>query len=140
MPTRKEMTRARAMFVRIFGPDYGEALMDQLRGEAADFNAIVMCRIGPEVWDLDELDIRSKVLCAIAIFCVMNRAEIKFFIRAAIHHGVTRKQIEEVIMLAGLESGFPNAANAQKYVKEAYADHAAFTASLRAKKNTKKKH
>jgi alkylhydroperoxidase/carboxymuconolactone decarboxylase family protein YurZ len=125
------MARAKAMFVRIFGPDYGAALMYQLRGEAAEFNAIVMCRIGPEIWDLDDLDIRSKVLCAIAIFCVLNRAEIKFFIRAAIHHGVTRKQIEEVLLLAGLESGFPNAANAQRYVKEAYAEHAAFMTSLR---------
>lgn len=134
------MTRARAMFVRIFGPDFGTALMDQLRGEAAEFNAIVMCRIGPEVWDLPKLDIRTKVMCAIAIFCVMNRPEIKFFIRAAIYHGFTRKEIEEVLMLAGLESGFPNAANAQKFVKEAYAEHEAFMASLGTKtKKTKKR-
>lgn len=134
MPTKQELKRARAMFVRIFGPDYGEALMDQLRGEAADFNAIVMCRIGPEIWEPDELDIKSKVMCAIAIFCVLNRAEIKFFIRAAIYHGATRKQIEEVLLLAGLESGFPNAANAQKWVKEAYAEHEAFMKSIKQRK------
>ena len=133
MPTDKELARARAMFHKIFGEAYGEALMAQLTGEAADFNAIVMCRIGPEIWEPNELEIRSKVLCAVAIFAAMNREEIKYFIRAALHHGVTRKQIEEVLLLAGLESGFPNAAGAYKWLKEACAEHEAFTRAQSAK-------
>jgi len=126
MPTKSEMTRARAMFVRIFGPHFGEALMDQLRGEAAEFNAIVMCRIAPEIWDLPELDVKYKIMASIAIFTALNRDEVMFFIRAAIYQGFTRKQIEEVVLLAGLETGFPNAAAAQKRINQAYADHETF--------------
>ena len=126
MPTQAELTRARAMFHKVFGAAYGEALMSQLQGEAADFNAIVMCRIGPEIWEPDALDIRSKVLCAIAIFVSMNRPEVKYFVRAALHHGCTRAQIDEVLLLAGVDSGFPNAAAAQKHVNEAFQEHAEF--------------
>lgn len=134
MPTKSELSRARAMFVRIFGPDYGETLMDQLRGEAADFNAIVMCRIGPEVWDLSDLDVKYKIMASIALFTSMNRDEVMFFIRAAIHHGFSRKQIEEIVLLTGLETGFPNAAAAQKRINQAYADHDAFMKSRKKKR------
>lgn len=127
MPTQAELARARSMFHKVFGSAYGEALMSQLDGSIAEFNAIIMCHISPVIWERDALDIKSKVLCAVAIFAAMNRADVKYFVRAAIHHGATRQEIDEVILLVGLESGFPNATAAAKWVNEAFQEHAEFT-------------
>ncbi len=126
MPTQAELARARNMFHKVFGPAYGEALMGQLDGNIAEFNAIIMCHISPVIWERDALAIKTKVLCAVAIFAAMNRSDIKYFVRAAIHHGATRQEIDEVILLVGLESGFPNATAGGRWVNEAFQEHAEF--------------
>lgn len=128
-PTLKdrESERGRTMFRNVFGPDYGEQLSAQL-GES-DFNHVLMCRIAPEIWERNETSITTKILCAIAA-CTAANQNIRYFVRAAIHHGITRSQVEEVILLAGLESGFPAAAAARRSVDEAYLDHVGMLAQL----------
>jgi hypothetical protein len=116
----EELDRARAMFVHVFGPDYGLELCSQL-GEG-EFNRVLMCRIAPNVWQPGEADIRVKVLCAIAV-CTAVQQDIRYFVRAAIHHGISRRQIEEIILLAGLEGGFPAASVARRLIEDAYQQH-----------------
>lgn len=117
-----ELERGRAMFLRIFGPDYGAELCDQL--EQNDFNRQLMTRIAPEVWDQDEVDLKTMILCAIGIITAA-RHDVAYFVRAGIHHGITRGEMEAVIMLAGLEAGFPSAGEARRRLDQAYADHQA---------------
>ncbi len=126
----EEIERARQMFVRVFGPHYGAQLMAQL--DEGDFNRRLMCRIAPEVWDLDSVDVKTKVLCAIAA-CTAAHQNVKYFVRAALHHGITRAQIEEVILLAGLESGFPAAGVAKRLADEGYIEHQQMMTELRAR-------
>lgn len=123
----EELERARRMFLRIFGPHYGAQLVKQL--DESDFNRRLMCRIAPEVWDLDEVDLRTKIMCAIAA-CTAAHQNMKYFVRAALHHGITRTQIDEVILLAGLESGFPAAGVAKRLADEAFAEHQQMLAEL----------
>jgi alkylhydroperoxidase/carboxymuconolactone decarboxylase family protein YurZ len=130
MPESETLKQGIEMFTRIFGPDYGAELAKQLYESASDFNDIVMGKIAPEIWGLREVDIPIKLLCCIAIFTALNRDEIKFFVRGAIYHGITRQQINEIILLAGLESGFPGANAAYRRANEAYAEHEAFMKKL----------
>ena len=60
-----ELARGRAMFLRIFGPDYGAELCEQL--EQNDFNRQLMTRIAPEVWEQEVVDLKTMILCAIGI-------------------------------------------------------------------------
>ena len=120
--TEEELGRGRAMFLRIFGPDYGAELCEQL--EQNDFNRQLMTRIAPEVWDQDVVDMRTMILCAIGIVTAA-RHDVGYFVRAGIHHGIAREEMEAVIMLAGLEAGFPSAGEARRRLDQAYADHRA---------------
>ena len=126
MVESEALIKGREMFTRIFGPDYGVDLASQLYEGASDFHEIVMGKIAPEIWGLSDVEIPTKLLCCIAIFTALNREEVKFFVRGAIYHGVTRKQVNEIILLAGLESGFPAANAAYRRTNEAYAEHEAF--------------
>ena len=115
-----ELERGRAMFLRIFGPDYGAELCAQL--EQNGFNRQLMTRIAPEVWDQEVVDLKTMILCAIGIVTAA-RHDVGYFVRAGIHHGIRREEMEAVIMLAGLEAGFPSAGKARRRLDEAYAAH-----------------
>lgn len=125
--TPTEMERAQRMFRRIFGDDYGTELCAQL-GEG-DFNQILMCRIAPQVWEQDSVALPSKILCAIALLAAAHQ-DCRYFVRAAIHHGISRRQVEEILLLAGLEAGFPAAGVARRLVEQGYQDHLAMLARL----------
>ena len=120
--TEAELERGRAMFLRIFGPEYGAELCGQL--EQNDFNRQLMTRIAPEVWEQEAVDLKTMILCAIGIVTAV-RHDVGYFVRAGIHQGIRREKMEAVIMLAGLEAGFPSAGEARRRLDEAYADHQA---------------
>jgi alkylhydroperoxidase/carboxymuconolactone decarboxylase family protein YurZ len=122
------MERGVAMFRKVFGDTYGSYLASRFAGDEGSFSHIVMTRIGPEIWERDNLDIRAKVLCAIGIFTALGKEEVRFFMRAAIIHGCSRAEIEDVLLLAGLESGFPNAAAAARILDEAEEEQRRFEA------------
>jgi alkylhydroperoxidase/carboxymuconolactone decarboxylase family protein YurZ len=115
-----EVDRGRAMFRRIFGPHYGEELCAQL--DTGEFNRVLICRIAPEVWERPNTPLTTKILCAI-VACTAAHQDIRYFVRAAIYHGITRAEVEDVIFLAGLESGFPSAGAARRLVEEGYQEH-----------------
>lgn len=122
-----ELDRARQMFRTVFGPDYGEELCAQL-GDG-EFNNVLMCRIAPNIWLRDATPVVQKILCAIAL-CTAVQQDIRYFVRAAIHHGVTREQIEDVLLLAGLEAGFPAAGVARRTLQDACDQHQAMLRRL----------
>jgi alkylhydroperoxidase/carboxymuconolactone decarboxylase family protein YurZ len=128
---RARFGRAVEMFLRIFGPDYGAELTKQIDEGPTDFNAILMERISPVIWGLNRVDLRTKLFCTLAVFTALNRDDLKYFARAALHHGISREEMEEVILLAGLESGFPAATAARRRLNDAIAEHAAFMAARR---------
>ena len=118
--TKEELSRGREMFHKIFGPDYGEELCKQLQD--GEFNQILMCRIAPEIWGLDSVDLKTKILCVIAV-CTAQKLDVGYFIRAGIFHGISRREMEHIMLLAGLESGFPAAGVARRQIDAAYAAH-----------------
>ena len=123
----EELERARRMFTRIFGNDYGGELCAQL-GDG-EFNQVLMCRIAPQVWEADSIPLPTKILCAIALLAAAHQ-DCRYFVRAAIHHGVSRRQVDEILLLAGLEAGFPAAGTARRAVEQGYQDHLAMLARL----------
>lgn len=123
----RDLARAREMFLRVFGPDYGAELCGQL-GEGY-FNEVLMCEIAPHVWASGETPLPSKVLCAIVLLAATNQ-DCSYFIRAAIHHDISRRQVEEVLLLAGLEAGFPAAGVARRRIDGALEAHQAMLARL----------
>lgn len=123
----EDRIRAKRMFRTIFGEEYGDLLATQL-GEG-DFNDVLMCRIAPEIWEFPVPELRVKLLIAIAVCSAMHQ-DVRYFVRAAIHHGITRAEVEGTLLLAGLEGGFPAASVARRLVQQAFEDHAQHLRSL----------
>ena len=122
-----ERLRAERMFRRIFGDDYGTVLAVQL--SEGDFNLVLMCRIAPNIWEFPAPELKVKLLIAMAV-CAAVHQDVRYFVRAAIHHGVSRAEVEGALLLAGLEGGFPAAGVAHRLVEQGYADHQAFLLSI----------
>lgn len=128
MPARdEELERARHMFLRVFGPHYGAALCRQLAG--GEFATVLMCRIAPEVWGFAAPELRTKILIALGV-CAAAHQDVRYFVRAAIHHGISRAEVEGTLLLAGLEGGFPAAGAAHRAVQQAFEEHLAMLREL----------
>ena len=66
-------------------------------------------RIGPLVWMRDMLPIKTRMFVAIATVAALDREDVKYFMRSAFCHGAAREVIEEVLLVAGQEAGYPAA-------------------------------
>jgi 4-carboxymuconolactone decarboxylase len=121
-----DYSRGIALFRNLFGPELGAELARGGQYAGDTFRQVVWAGIGPEIWERPSLNMRTKVLLLVGMFAVMGRPEIKLFMRAAFHHGVTRAEIEDILLLAGLEAGMPNAAAGFARLAEAEAEQAAF--------------
>lgn len=122
------LARAADMFRKTFGELYGSYLCRQLHEGPIGINRFVMCEIGPLVWMRDTLPIKTRMFVAIATLTALNRDDVKFFMRGAFCHGATREEIEEVLIVAGQEAGYPAAIAAARRLDEAEREHAAFMA------------
>lgn len=123
-----DLARAAEMFKKTFGELYGGYLCRQLHEGPVGINRFVMCQIGPLVWMRDTLPIKTRMFVAITALVTLGREDVKYFMRGAFCHGATREEIEEVLIVAGLEAGFPAAIMAARRLDEAEREHRAFMA------------
>ena len=134
-----DLARAVAMFKATFGEAYGGYLARQVHEGAVGVNRFIMGQVGPMVWMRDKLDIKIRMFVAIASLQTLGRAEVKFFMRGAFANGATREEIEEVLIVVGMEAGFPSAALAAQRLDEAEREHLAFMAEYDAEQAAKAK-
>lgn len=123
-----DLARGAAMFRAVFGDVYGGYLARQLHEGAVGINRIVMTQIAPNIWERDGLPMKTRLFVAIATLATLARDDVKFFMRGALAQGATRQEIEEVLLVVGLETGFPAATRAARFLDDAEAEHAAFMA------------
>lgn len=117
--------RFKAVCLRLWGPTKGEEIHSWILAERpAHFHQMTMQVMVP-IWEMNSVDIRTKILCCMSLFVGMNRDEQRFFMLMAAHHGVTQAEIEEILLLIGLEAGFPTAEKAIGILQDVYAEHVA---------------
>ena len=74
-----------------------------------------------EVWAGERLSRRDRSLIVVAILTWLSKpAELAFHIPAALHHGVTRTEIEEVMVQLCVYAGFPRAVEGMRSAREAF--------------------
>lgn len=132
-----DLQRAVDMFVAVFGEAYGGYLSRQVHEGALGINRFIMCHFAPMVWERDGLDLRTRLLVAIGSLQTLGRDEVKFFMRGAFCNGISRAEIEEVLILVGLEAGMASAMRAGRYLDDAEAEHNVFMAEYEAEQAAK---
>ena len=75
------------------------------------------------VWARPGLPRKTRSLLNLAMLTALNRPhEIKIHVRGAINNGVTREEITEVFLQAGVYAGVPAAVDAFRAAKEVFDD------------------
>ena len=76
-----------------------------------------------DVWNRPGLDRRTRSLLNLAMLAVMNRPhELKLHLKGALNNGVTREEIREVFLHAGVYGGMPAAVDAFRQAREVFAE------------------
>jgi len=117
--------RFNAVCLKLFGPEVGKSLEQWIRESRPRHFQEITAQVMVPVWEMDKVDLRTKILCCISLFTGLNRKEVKFFFQMAAYHGIPQEEVEEILLLTGLEAGFPTAENAVVLMKEAYEEQAA---------------
>lgn len=126
--------RFRAITHKLWGAEEGEQIYQWIRATRPPSFHAKLIQVMVPVWEMDKVDLKTKILCAITLFAGRNMREVEFFFKMAAHHGIPQEHCEEILMLTGLEAGFPAAEMAIEILTKVYGEHAAKTKAAKSKK------
>jgi 4-carboxymuconolactone decarboxylase len=119
--SRKTYEEGLAVRRAVLGAEYVDgaiAAADSFTGELQDF-VTEWCWGG--VWTRPGLPRKTRSMLNLAMLAALNRPhEVKMHVRAALRNGVTRKEIAEVFLQAGVYAGAPAAVDAFRIAKEVF--------------------
>jgi len=105
----------------------GDAYVDRAQANENSFNApfqdLITRYAWGEIWTRPGLPRKTRSLITIAMMVAMNRSEeLRLHLRAAANNGVTRKEIQEVLLQTALYCGVPAANTAFHIAEEVFAE------------------
>ena len=110
-------------FSKMFGAEYSEKFMDELKAISPEFAKIINNFLVPEIWALAKVDLKTKILCAFSALAALGRPETKSFAYGAYTQGVSREELTEIILIVGIEAGFPAALQTFRWANAAWAEY-----------------
>jgi 4-carboxymuconolactone decarboxylase len=105
----------------------GDAHVEQARANQDSFNApfhdLITRYAWGEVWTRPGLPRKTRSLITITMMVALNRTEeLRLHLRAASNIGVTRKEIQEVLLQSAIYCGVPAANTAFRIAAEVFAE------------------
>ena len=105
----------------------GNAHVDRAQANVNSFNApfqdLITRYAWGEIWTRPGLPRKTRSLLTIGMMVALNRAEeLRLHLRAAANNGVTRKEIQEVLLQAAIYCGVPAANSAFHIAEEVFAE------------------
>jgi len=104
----------------------GDAHVDKTLKSRTDFNEafqdLITRYAWGEVWSRPGLPKQTRSMLTIAMLVALNRGEeLRMHLRAALNNGVTREQIQEVLLQSAIYCGVPAANSAFHIAQEFFA-------------------
>jgi len=105
----------------------GAEYVDKAIASADDFNRplqeLVTSYCWGEIWNRPGLDRRTRSMLNLAMLTALNRPhEVKLHVRGAINNGVTKDDIREVLLQAGIYCGVPAAIDSFRIAREVFTE------------------
>ena len=76
------------------------------------------------VWTRPGLEPRTRSMLTVCMLTALNRStELKTHLRGAMNNGVTREEIVEILLHAGIYCGFPAAVEGFRVAQEVFKEH-----------------
>ncbi|MCY3815845.1 MAG: hypothetical protein OXG59_06085 [Gammaproteobacteria bacterium] len=117
--------RFQAITHKLWGDEMGEEIYQWIVTSRPPAFHAKLREVMVPIWEMDRVDLRTKILCSIAMFTATHKQEVEFFMKMAAHHEIPREEVEEILLLAGLEFGFPAAEMAIDILTRVYSEHEA---------------
>jgi 4-carboxymuconolactone decarboxylase len=105
----------------------GDAHVDRAQANKNSFNGdfqdLITRYAWGEIWTRPGLPRKTRSLITIAMMVALNRSdELRMHLRAAANNGVTRKEIQEVLLQTAIYCGVPAANSAFHAAEEVFAE------------------
>lgn len=116
------LERGRRALAEIDG-QAGENVVASLADIAPDFATYLLEFPFGDIYSRPGLDLRAREIATVAALTAMGNAapQLKVHIEAALHVGLSREEITEIIMQMAVYAGFPAALNGLFAAKEVFA-------------------
>ncbi len=107
-------------------PVLGDAHVERTLARRSEFNSdfqdFITRYAWGEVWSRPGLERPTRSLVTLALMVALNRGdEFKMHVRAALNNGVTREEINELLMHCALYAGLPAANTAYHLAEDVFA-------------------
>ena len=97
-------------------PDEGLAAV---KSQLGDLGAMAVEFLFAEVWSREELSRRDRSLVVVSALTALGRKdELDIHVPGAIHHGVTKEELEELMLMLSAYAGFPFAVEGMRVIVE----------------------
>ena len=116
-----EERNSQGMKVRrsVLGDEYVDRAQASQNEFNRDFQDLITRYAWGEIWSRPVLPRHTRSLLTLAMMVALNREdEFKMHVRAAFNNGVTRAEIEEVLLQSGIYCGLPAANSAFHWAQE----------------------
>ena len=102
--------RGEKMRRKVLGDKYVDGASKAAVTFGADFQNVVTAFAWGGVWTRDGLPLRDRSLITVAVLAALHRSdELKLHFRGALQNGVTKAELEELLVQVGVYAGFPAA-------------------------------
>jgi 4-carboxymuconolactone decarboxylase len=123
MDERKRYKKGMKVRRAVLGNAHVDRALAQENGFTAPFQDLITRYAWGEIWTRPGLPRKTRSLIAIGMMVAMNRSdELRLHLRAAANNGVTRKEIQEVLLQTAIYCGVPAANTAFHIAEEVFAE------------------
>lgn len=123
MDKRKRYEKGMKVRRAVLGDAHVDRALAQESNFTAPFQDLVTRYAWGEIWTRPGLPRKTRSLITIGLMVAMNRTdELRLHLRAAANNGVTRKEVQEVLLQTAIYCGVPAANKAFLIAEEVFAE------------------
>ncbi|NYT86168.1 carboxymuconolactone decarboxylase family protein [Pollutimonas harenae] len=105
----------------VLGTEYVDASIKNATDFNIDMQELVTQYCWGDVWNRPGLDRKTRSFLNLAMITALNRPhELKLHVRGAINNGLTKEEIKEVFLQAGIYCGVPAAIDSFRVASEVF--------------------
>jgi 4-carboxymuconolactone decarboxylase len=121
MDERERNEQGMKMRRAVLGDAHVNRSQASLTAFSRDFQDLITRYAWGEIWSRPGLPPHTRSLLTVAMMVALNREEeFKMHVRAAFNNGVTRAEIEEVLLQTGIYCGLPAANSAFNWAQQVF--------------------
>ncbi len=119
LPRDPELQAGLATRRAVLGNDYVQNALDKATDFTGPLQELVTRHAWGNTWQRPGLDLRTRSIVTVSMLVALGRMhELKIHLRGALNNGVTKTELQEILLHASVYCGFPAAVDAFRSAAE----------------------